>query len=102
MAVKKKSKINKMHDIPGLYLTRPLVKAFTVDDNNGNWLIQRPLFRWVRADKLHAQEDADMMNIGYHTALLDILAKRPEAMKMLAKMKEYKEGIEKQVKGVDF
>ena len=47
MATKKKSKKeNKFHDLPGLNITQPVINEFKVEDGNGNWRIERPLFRW--------------------------------------------------------
>lgn len=95
-------KINKFHDLPGLAITNPHVDTFKVSDNNGNWKIERPLFRWVRVDKWYAEEEAKMLNIGYQIALYDIIAKKPEAMEYLKKLRAEVKRIEKQCKGVDF
>lgn len=93
---------HKLHDLPGLSLTKPWITPFTVQDNNGNWLIERPLFRWARVHREHAEQEAEMLNVGYQIAMLDILAERPEAMAMLMQLKAEKEKIEKQVEGVVF
>lgn len=102
MKTKKAVLKHKFHDLPGLAITDPHVNTFKVVDNNGNWKIERPLFRWVRANKWHADEEAKMLNIGYQIALYDIVAKKPEAMQYLKKLKEEVRRIEKQFKGVDF
>ena len=103
MATKKKSKKeNKLHDLPGLNITQPVINEFKVEDGNGNWRIERPLFRWGRVFRGQAEDEAKMLNIGYQIALYDIAAGRPEAMKNLALLKEEMERIEAQVKGVDF
>ena len=98
----KEIKSNKLHELPGLSLTEPMVKPFKVVDNNGNWKIERPLFRWVRVDKSYAEDEAKLLNIGYQTAILDLLAKIPEALKNQKSLKEWKDKIEKQFKNVDF
>jgi hypothetical protein len=99
---KKVSKGTLLHDLPGLAITDPWVKPFTVEDNNGNWKIQRPLFRWVRVDKSYAEDEAKMLNIGYTIAILDILAKRPEALAMMKKLKVEMTRINKQFKNKKF
>ncbi len=101
MATKKKSK-NKFHDLPGFTITKPHVTTFQVYDNNGNWKIERPLFRWVRVDKEYAEDEAKMLNIGYQIAMYDIIAKRPDAMKYLKLLKQEVARIEKQFKDVTF
>lgn len=99
MATKKGTKF---HDLPGLGITNPFIKEFKVVDNNGNWKIERPLFRWVRVYKEQADEEAKMLNIGYQIAMYDLAAKRPQAVKNFALLKKEMQRIEKQMKGVDF
>lgn len=99
---KQKSKRHKFHELPGLTITTPHVQVFDVQDNNGNWLIERPLFRWVRVDKTQALEEAKMLNLGYQHCLYDLIAKRPEAMALFKKLKGEMKGVEKQLKGVSF
>lgn len=95
-------KTHKFHDLPGLYITTPHVDVFKVQDNNGNWLIERPLFRWGRVNREHAESEAKMLNLGYQHALYDLIAGRPEALAILTKLKGEMKSVEKQVKGVKF
>jgi len=101
-AAKKKNIINRFHDLPGFNITKPSIDTFKVEDNNGNWKIERPLFRWVRVNQDQADDEAKMLNIGYQIAMYDILANRPEALKYLTLLKAEMESVEKQVEGVDF
>ncbi len=90
----------KLHELPGLMLNEPMIKPFKVVDNNGNWLIERPLMRWVRVDKSWAEDEAKMLNVGYQIAMLDLLAGIPEAVKNQKLLKAWKEKVEKQFTGV--
>jgi hypothetical protein len=101
-AKKKPVKINKFHDLPGFAITTPFIDEFKVEDNNGNWKIERPLFRWSRVHKFQAEDEAKMLNIGYQIAMYDLAAKRPKALKNFAKLKGEMERIEKQMEGVVF
>lgn len=101
-APKKKKITNKIHDVPGLMLSNPLVDPFKVTDGHGNWKIERPLFRWGRMNKSQADDEAKMLNVGYQIAMLDLLAKRPEALKNLKALKKMKDDIENKFKGFDF
>ena len=92
----------KLHELPGLMLNEPMINPFKVVDNRGNWLIERPLFRWVRVEKSHAEEEAKLLNVGYQLAVLDLLAGLPEAMKNQKLLKAWKDKVEKQFTGVKF
>jgi len=93
---------NTLHNLPGLFLNTPMVRPFKVSDNNGNWLIERPLFRWARIDQGTAQGECDLLNIGYQIAILDILGKRSEAAKIRKVLKKWKDELEKKMVNVKF
>lgn len=98
----KTKKTNTLHSLPGLAFSEPSITPFVVLDNNGNWKIERPLFRWVRVNRDHAHEEAKLMNIAYQIALFDIMGKRPDTMKMFKQLQTWKNKTEKQFKDVKF